>query len=608
MASIHVNSPAGRLTLHKSPALVGLKISGKAAPPEVREAVIPDLGGFEVVTLDPERDVDEALDAVRTHEDVRVGTHVYFAENDNRPVVPTGLIYCTPAPETDPEAARLIFRRLNLEVEEQREDGTFVLAVSRRSRNPLRVAADLQSLPAIASAIPDLDIPLDQYFSEPRDGLFPEEWHLDNGGSVPGVPHFPLKPGADARVRAAWERLNDLGSTSLTIAVIDKGFDLDHPDLAGKATAALNVTANESRLPTGPAAGTHGTPCASIALGAANGTGIVGAAPNARLMPLHGLTYSVRYTERMFQHCIDRGADIISCSWGTVEARYRPGPLHERAITAALTTGRGGRGCVVVFAVGNEGRELINYYARLPGVIAVGASTSNDTHAAYSNRGSGITVVAPSDGGWPVLAARASWDPGMTGVPLSERYYVDGRDRGPHHKHFGGTSSATPLVAGICALMLSANPELTSRQVKDILERTADKIGTPGDYDARGYSMRFGYGRVNADRAVAEALRSRGTSPAPAPPPPFHDRPTTPSAFGLQVSALRDRTGAAALRTKLMAEFGLPVLLQEANTHTGLVYRVVVGDFATADAAREHAGRLRSAGYQPFLRKLATAG
>ena len=71
----------------------------------------------------------------------------------------------------------------------------------------------------------------------------------------------------------------------------------------------------------------------------------------------------------------------------------------------------------------------------------------------------------------------------------------------------GGTSSATPLAAGVGALVLSANPKLSSDDVRDILRGTADKIGA--GYDAKGFSREFGYGRVNAAKAVEEAKRRR---------------------------------------------------------------------------------------------------
>jgi len=656
MSHINIPSENGELRLTKSTKLVGLKKqTGEREMSEIDAHVIPDLGGFEVVTLSGKEGVDMALDKVREHKDVEVGTHIYFAEGDNRPVVATGVLYVEMAEGVGHDERQVIFDAFALEIIEDREDETVVCKVTAKSPNPLKVAAALTKLSMVEKAYPDLDVPLDQYFMEPRDGLLPHAWHLENPGFVTDVPNFRLKVGADAKVKAAWRRLGNLGSTGIKVAVIDNGFDLRHPDLRGKVIAPLSISSGGGTIPTGPRFGDHATPCASVAVAAANGTGIVGAAPNARLMPLHGLTYSKFLTERMFSHCIRNGADIISCSWGTIDARYRPGAEHERSIRKALTTGRGGKGCVVVFAAGNEGREYINYYANIPGVIAVGASTSSDTHARYSNRGNGITVVAPSDGGWPILAARASWDQGNAGMPANKRYYVDGIDRGPFHKHFGGTSSATPLVAGICALILSANPNLTAAEVKSILQRTADKIGNRWDYNSQGYSVKYGHGRVNADAAVAEAIRMRsggGSQPtaptrptvptAPTPPPPRDTTTTPPPAppapptapatppsrpsapmvtgtnlfsfsvrgqakkgFGLQVGVNKEFANVLKQVEQLERKYGLPVMVSITTVNRETAFKILMGPFATnAEATAASKKMVRMGADSPWLRSL----
>lgn len=651
MSQINIPSENGNLTLKKSTKLVGLKKKIADTPmQEVDAQVISDLGGFEVVTLSAEKDVDSALDDVRKHDDVEVGTHVYFIDGDNRPVVATGIIYVEMAAGVGIEEQQVIFDAFALEVLEQREeDGVVVCQVTANSPNPLKVAAALDKLSMVSKAYPDLDVPLDQYFTVPRDGLLPNQWHLNNTGRVSDVPNFPLKPGADAKVSAAWRRLGNLGSSRIVVAVIDNGFDLNHPDLRGKAVAPLAISSNSNRLPSGSQAGNHATPCASVAVAAANGSGLVGAAPMARLMPLHGLTYSKFLTERMFTHCIRNGADVISCSWGTVDPRFRPGAEHARSIRKAISSGRGGKGCVVVFAAGNEGRDYINYYANMPGVIAVGASTSNDTHARYSNRGQGLSVVAPSDGGWPIIAARASWDGGNPGMPANKRYYVDGVDRGPFYKHFGGTSSATPLVAGICALVLSANPNLTSAQVKSILERTADKIGNRWEYNSQGYSTKYGHGRVNADKAVAEALRMAGASqpspppptppgptpPSPPPPSPTPPSPTPPSppptpppstpivtgtnlfrfsvrgqartGFGLQVSVNNEFANVLKEVESLERKYGFPVLVNISTLNGRTAFKLILGPFATrsqADTAKRSV--IAKGGREPWLRPLSS--
>ena len=650
MSKINIPSENGELTLTKSTRLVGLRQRENTAEMDSVDAhVLPDLGGFQVVTLDPNEDVDEALDRVRSHDDVEVGTHVYFAEGDNRPVVATGILYCEMEDGVGVEERSVIFDAFALEIIDDREDGTVVCQVTSGSPNPLKVAAALTKLSMVRRAYPDLDVPLDQYFTAPRDGLLPHQWHLNNTGRVKDVPNFPLKRGADAKVEAAWRRLGNLGSSSVIVAVIDNGFDLNHPDLRGKSVAPLSISNNSSSLPTGARFGDHATPCASVAVASANGSGLVGAAPLAKLMPLHGLTFSKWLTERMFNHCIRNGADVISCSWGTIDPRYKPGSVHQQAIRRALTSGRGGKGSVVVFAAGNEGREYINYYANLPGVIAVGASTSNDTHASYSNRGQGLSVVAPSDGGWPIIAARASWDQGNPGLPANKRYYVDGVDRGPFYKHFGGTSSATPLVAGICALMLSANPNLTAAEVKSILERTADKIGNRWDYDRRGYSTKYGYGRVNADSAVAEAIRMRNggsqpsapapaptppaptpTPPAPAPAPtpvPTPPAPTPPpvttppasatglyrfsvsaqakSGWGLQVSVMAELSNVLREVQTLEAKYRQPVLVNIATVNGRTAFKILIGPFASrAQAQAVKDQMVRAGAREPWLRTL----
>ncbi|WP_116105021.1 S8 family serine peptidase [Lewinella sp. IMCC34191] len=607
MSAINIKREGGTLELQKSRRLVGLKTKyGSTASNEAGQ-VMPDLGGFSVVELEGE--VESGLDRLRGEDSVAVGSHVYFAAGDNRPIIPTGVIYCQLAKGVERQESDRLFERLGLEVAERRADGTVVLQVTERSRNPLHMAGVLENLHMVVEAIPDVDVPLDQYFSQPRDGLFPEQWTLQNRGSIPGVPGYETKAGADSGVQAAWRQLDGLGGADITIAVIDNGFEVEHPDLAGKIVSPLVVSSGSQGLPEGSAYGTHGTPCASLAVAPADGNGIVGAAPNARLMPLHGLTYSAFLTERMFDHCRTKGADVISCSWGTVDDRYRPGKLHERAIRRALTEGRGGKGCVVLFAAGNEGLARVNYYGQIDGVITVGASTSNDTHPGYSNRGTGLSVVAPSDGGWPVLAARCSWDPGQSDMPPEKRFYVDGRDRGPYHKHFGGTSAATPLVAGICALMLSANPDLTASAVKSILEQTADKIGNRAGYDARGWSNQFGYGRVNAERAVDEAVRRRSVPVVPADTPAspagayqLNVEPARKSGYGLQVGAYGDYKNVVATVAALKQSFGLPVVVEE----SGGLHKIVVGTFATADQARAHIEEVRAAGYRPFVRDLST--
>lgn len=164
-------------------------------------------------------------------------------------------------------------------------------------------------------------------------------------------------------------------------------------------------------------------------------------------------------------------------------------------------------------------------FAVHPDVITVAASTSLNTKAAYSNWGENISVCAPSNNAPPGMwfqetgfvftqPAISTYLPGK-GMFTTDQLGTAGYDPGDFTSNFGGTSSATPVVAGVAALILSANPDLTAQQVKGILEETADKIvdgnADPqlgmraGTYDENGHSLWFGYGKVNAARAVEKA-------------------------------------------------------------------------------------------------------
>jgi subtilisin family serine protease len=152
------------------------------------------------------------------------------------------------------------------------------------------------------------------------------------------------------------------------------------------------------------------------------------------------------------------------------------------------------------------------YPASHSNTIAVGASTDFDFRSDYSQYGEGLDIVLPSSGG-------------RSGIYTTDRTGTNGYASGDYDSDFGGTSSATPLAAGIGALVLSKNPTLTSAEVRTILHKSCDKIGgtsilyTGGDDGAGGTNTFYGYGKLNAYRALtntALALPNKATSPSPA--------------------------------------------------------------------------------------------
>ncbi len=618
MSKLTVKSGKGKITLTKSSKLVGLKTKKEEELEEkdyVNREFHKNLGGFKVVELEKGKDdIDDKLDEVRAKDEIDIGTHVYYAEGSDIPMIPTGEIIILFQEGTSEGEQKIVLEEYHLELVQRRSEVNVIAKVTSKSPNPIKVASFLMNISLVKYAEPDLDAQVEEYnFAPPVDELVSHQWHLQNNGRVVDA-HWNLKKGADAKVIDAWRRMGNTGSSDIIVAVIDNGFDLDHPDLKAKVFKPFDLWTQSSRVTQGDPSFTHGTPCASVAVASSNGNGIVGAAPNARFMPVNGTSFSLRATEQMFDYCIKNGADVISCSWGTTDPAFNLNPLKEEAIAKAAREGRGGKGSVICYAVGNDGYDFVNFYAAHPDVIAVGACTSQDEHATYSNKGREVSVVAPSNGDWPITAARASWDQGVSWESGAFRYWRDGKSRGTQYKHFGGTSSSCPLVAGICALILSANPDLTAKQVKSILERTADKIGRPSDYDSRGHSKKYGYGRVNAAKAVAEAIRLKDASD---PPKVVEESIATgqglfrfsvqrqPSkGFGVQVGAFAEYGNVLVQAEKLERTFNQPVIVNINQLEGQTVYKIVVGAFDSRTDASRLQTTMEDQGVKGFVRNL----
>ncbi|MEO1257414.1 MAG: S8 family serine peptidase [Bacteroidota bacterium] len=625
MSKYKIKSGKGELILKKSKSLVGLKTSSKRDIEKadfVKKKHLPSLGGFKVVSIDKkDASLDDRLDEIRNKRSVDVGTHVYYAEGSNKPMVPTGEIILIFHPDADVEEQLLVLDEFKLDLVERRSDDQIIARVTKDSKNPIKVASLLQQSSLIKVAEPDLDMLLDEYdVTTPTDRYFSEEWHLKNDGFIEIAGHRTVA-GADAKVVDAWNRMGNMGSSKVVLAVIDNGFDISHPDLRNKVYRPFDLWTQSDRLTSGDISFTHGTPCASLAVAASDGNGMVGVAPRSKFMPISGTSYSTRATEQMFDYCVQNGADVVSCSWGTTNRAYALNSLKEQAIARAARQGRKGKGCVILFAAGNEGLDYVNLYATHPDVICVAASDSKDRYSNYSNQGMEVSVCAPSNGDWPLVAARANWDIGTSirgdGV---WRYWADGIDRPGLYKHFGGTSGATPIVAGICALMLSVNPNLTAREVKDILQSTADKIGSPSEY-FNGHSRKYGYGRVNADKAVAEALRRKdGTSGSNKPAEVetnvsagkglfrFTVERQRPEGYGVQMGVFAEYGNVLIAAEKLQRQFAETIVVNINELKGKTVYKVIVGAFPNKRDATSLLKEMKAKGIDGFIKNLKSFG
>ncbi len=360
----------------------------------------------------------------------------------------------------------------------------------------------------------------------PTDTYFARQWYLRNtGDDIPeayGAGTVPATAFADCRASDAWDITT--GSPTVRVAVIDSGTDCTHPELqGGKCADPYNAISNQpdATPPTlaEDAMAGHGTSVAGIIAAPIDATGMVGVCPACTLVPIRLIQSGVYLTDAMmlraFKHAVDSGAAVINNSWGPAGAGdvFIPVGAGEREGLEYAATGRGGLGTLVVYAAGNESSDT-RYQGQLrtglPNVMAVAATNQFDMRSVYSNFGLELDLAAPSN------------DLYLTPSYVSLEVVGRGDLAGNYTNAFGGTSAAAPVVSGIAALVLSANGSLTAQQVRDILRASADKVDPLGGvYDAQGHSVKYGYGRVNAYKAVLSATGSQ--DPACTPPASTED-------------------------------------------------------------------------------------
>ncbi|MFK0283478.1 type VII secretion-associated serine protease mycosin [Streptomyces sp. NPDC090499] len=271
----------------------------------------------------------------------------------------------------------------------------------------------------------------------------------------------------------AWRTTKGRG---ITVAVLDTGVEADHPDLAGNVLTAKDMIG----FGAGPGDrdwARHGTAMAGIIAGhghgVGNGDGVMGVAPEARILPVRVILEdgdSARAKARStrgnalaegIRWAADHGADVINLSLGDDSDSAHPEPSEDEAIQYALK-----KDVVVVASAGNGGDkgDHISYPAAYPGVIAATAVDKFGTRAGFSTRRWYATVSAPG---------------------------VDIVIADPDHKYYEGwgTSAASAFVSGAVALIKAAHPGLTPAQIKKLLEDTARDAPAGGRDDSRGFGM-----------------------------------------------------------------------------------------------------------------------
>jgi hypothetical protein len=321
----------------------------------------------------------------------------------------------------------------------------------------------------------------------PADPLFPQQWNMTR-----------------VQAPAAWDITT--GNAGVVVCVLDEGCDRGHPDLNFTAAGINSGTMAGDGSPFG----NHGTACAGIVAAVLNSIGVAGMAGSCTIMPVAAGGWTEGAVAAGINYARLNGARVISMSFGSYAWDQT---IIDPAIQNAFNDD------LVMCAATHNFNAAITYPATNPLVIACGASDqidnrkspgSPDGEAWGSDFGPQISIVAPG-----VL------------IPTTDRTGADGYVPGDYRLDFDGTSSATPHVAGLAALLRSQYPALDNLQVRSVIERSADKVGVVAYADTPGYAsgtwnQEMGYGRINAYQAldladvmIRDAAGDTGAEPGP---------------------------------------------------------------------------------------------
>jgi Ca2+-binding RTX toxin-like protein/subtilisin-like proprotein convertase family protein len=317
--------------------------------------------------------------------------------------------------------------------------------------------------------------------------LFTEDqwWLFNNGQKVNFKPFVGVDkgtPGIDLNVLPLWPQYTGKG---IKVGVIDDGIDGNHEDLAGNFALSLSLPADSG----GPFPATdrdnHGTAVAGIIAGKRNDKGTVGVAYESTIAG-----YKSDSEGRLPSLEAQTKFDVSNNSWGFNQSLDFSNTSGIAAIKKAVTEGRGGLGTVFAWAGGNE-RENVNPklpvaqqrgrnvnsgdYESSRYVIAVAAIDNKGVVAPYSNPGAPLLVSAFGDSPATIATVDRTGNDGYNKNPIDADGDYINFPKNNYHNGFNGTSSATPMVSGVVALMLQANPKLGYRDVQEILAYSARK-------------------------------------------------------------------------------------------------------------------------------------
>jgi len=305
--------------------------------------------------------------------------------------------------------------------------------------------------------------------SETSSDLFYEQWSINYDANFYEKNNITLNSHINVQ-----NVLNEYTGKGIKIAVIDNGFDINHPEIKDKIISTIYVdsfgTTISSDISHSKSSEFHGTAVAGIIGASDDNYGIRGIAPDSELILIkYSESSSDAGTIRLFDEAIKAGADVINCSWGTNSVSEGVRSYLEDI----SKTARDGKGISIVFASGNSDISISNDESSVRGIIAVGASGEDNLRTSYSNYGEELNLLAPGGEFYGISTIDV---PGINGTNDNDYIKFNGSST------FTGTSASAPIVSGAIALALQKNINLTNQEIIDILKYSTNTIGNNTPY------------------------------------------------------------------------------------------------------------------------------